>query len=76
MSKIGWQHVYVVLRYDKPDFLIENHQAGNSVTAKSVHRSSDIAQAEVARLNALNSAKSSYYFWQSAKSWPEEEADC
>ena len=41
------------------------------VTVKEVVRSQEVAEAEVARLNALNEGKGVRYFWQTTRLFPE-----
>lgn len=54
--------VYAVLRFD-PEMPSLEHQ----VTVKEVLSSQELAEAEVARLNALNAAKGCRYSWQATR---------
>jgi hypothetical protein len=63
------EEVFAVLRWDRfqgsetsPDMLI---------TVKEVVRSQQLAEAEVARLNALNEGKGVLYWWQTTRLFPE-----
>lgn len=70
MARTDWQHSYVVLRYDSPGRQVDANEISSYVTSKSVHHTSDCAEKEVIRLNKLNEHKGCFYFWQSAKIWP------
>ena len=64
--------VYAVLRYDT------FHGADGSpeliVTVKEVLRSRGLAEAEVARLNALNCDRGARYEWQCTRLYPEGQS--
>ncbi len=56
------KEVYAVIRVD--DFHDRVVPLENKITVKEVVSSLEVADAEVARLNALNGFKGSRYFWQ------------
>jgi hypothetical protein len=56
------RQVYVILRVDS--FQEADVPMERKVTAKKVVWSEEVARAEVERLNALQSDRGSYYFWQ------------
>ena len=63
------QGVYAVLRYDSfhgPDAAPET-----TVTVKEIVRSQELAEAEVARLNALRTDDEVRYWWQYTRLFPE-----
>lgn len=52
---------------DGPDIAFGEY----SVTIKEIVRGIDVAQAEVARLNALNAEKGCRYYWQGTRHFPD-----
>jgi hypothetical protein len=61
--------VFAIVRWDGFHGSETAPQAG--VTVKEVVRSQALAEAEVARLNALNEAKGVHYWWQATRLFPE-----
>jgi hypothetical protein len=61
--------VYAVLRYDS--FQGKDAHPEIAVTVKGVVRTQAVAEAEVARLNAINSEKHVRYWWQYTRLFPE-----
>jgi hypothetical protein len=59
-------HVFVILRFDS-DMAEEFGMKDDYIMVKKVVRSEEIACREVERLNQLNGAKGSVYFWRSAR---------
>jgi hypothetical protein len=67
--------VYAVLRYD--GFQGEEARPEVTITVKEVVRDQAIAEAEVARLNALNGDKNVRYWWQYTRLFPQgSSASC
>jgi hypothetical protein len=64
--------VYAVLRYDA--FQGEDARPEVTVTVKEVVRTQDLAEKEVARLNALNAEKQARYWWQYTRLFPQGES--
>jgi hypothetical protein len=69
MTQKEHEGVYAVLRYDA--FQGENSQPEVAITVKEVVRSLDLAEAEVARLSALNAEKHVRYWWQYTRLFPQ-----
>jgi hypothetical protein len=63
------EEVYAVLRYD--GFLSDVSAPEACVTVKEVVWSRELAEAEVARLNALRAGKDVRYWWQMTRLFPE-----
>ncbi len=63
--------VYAVLRYDA--FQGDDTRPEVAVTVKEVVRGQDLAEAEVARLNALNAEKHVRYWWQYTRLFPRRQ---
>jgi hypothetical protein len=59
------KEVYAVIRVD--DFHDPAVPLENKITVKEIVPSLEVADAEVARLNALNNSKGSRYFWQATR---------
>lgn len=57
--------VYAVIRID------EYSSIRDSITVKEILPTMEQAEREVERLNRLNRDKSSYYFWQATRYFPE-----
>jgi hypothetical protein len=60
--------VFAILRYD--GFHGTDAPVETAVTVKELVRSQAIAEAEVARLNALNADKNVRYWWQYTRLFP------
>ena len=59
-------HVFAILRYDS--YMVEEFgMKTDFITVTKVVRSEEIASREVERLNGINGAKGSVYFWRSAR---------
>ena len=61
--------VFAILRWD--GFHGPNTAPQVLVTVKEVVRSQALAEAEVARLSALNEAKGMHYWWEATRLFPE-----
>jgi hypothetical protein len=61
--------VYAVLRWD--GFQGVDSEPKVLVTVKEIDCSQELAEAEVARLNALNEGKGVHYWWQSRRPFLE-----
>lgn len=59
--------VFAVIRLD-----LFQHEPESQVTVKEIVWERHVAEAEVARLNALNAAKQCRYFWQSTRLAPPQ----
>jgi hypothetical protein len=64
-----YEHVYVIVRYDR--FQEPSEQ---SFTVKEVVKTQAMAEAEVNRLNELNSDKNCTYLWQVTRLFPEGQS--
>jgi hypothetical protein len=64
-----YRHVFAIIRWD-PDMAAVEHQ----VTVTKIVQTEQIAEAEVQRLNALNSAKGCRYFAQLTRLMTDEPA--
>lgn len=61
--------VYAVLRFDS--FHGSDTPPEVTITVKQVVRSRELAEAEVARLNALNGGEGVRYWWQATRLFPD-----
>ncbi len=61
--------VYAILRWD--GFHSADAPPEVLVTVKEIVRSRKLAEAEVARLNALNEGKGCRYWWEQTRLFPE-----
>jgi hypothetical protein len=68
----GQMAVYAVLRYD--GFLGSEVLPEHAITVKEVVWSLELAESEVARLNALQEDKGVRYWWQCTRLYPEGSA--
>ncbi len=59
------KEVYAVIRVD--DFHDPAVPLEDKITVKEIVSSLEVADVEVARLNALNNSKESRYFWQATR---------
>ena len=59
---LKYDHVFAVIRVDR--FHDPMAAPETAITVKKIVLSQQLAEAEVARLNALNGDKGSLYFWQ------------
>ena len=64
--------VFAILRWD--GFHGPDTAPRVRVTVKEVVRSQALAEAEVARLNALNEAKGVHYWWEETPLFPEGQS--
>lgn len=72
MANVNWSYVYVVFRVEPEIFQAsEADDISALITIKEVLPSEEQADAEVQRLNALNSAKGVRYFFQNARHYPD-----
>ena len=72
MAKVNWSYVYVVYRVEPEIFRAsEADDISTHITIKEVLSSEEEADAEVQRLNTLNSAKGVRYFFQNARHYPD-----
>jgi len=65
-----WRHLYVVYRFDHRG-LSKGISADRLITIKEIFGSTEEAENEVVRLNALNAEKGCVYAFQSAKYYPK-----
>ena len=63
------KEIFAVLRFD--GFHSDTTTPAQRVTVKEVVRNKEIAEAEVARLNALNGDKNVLHWWQMTRLFPE-----
>ena len=63
------QEVFAILRWD--GFHTSATSPEVLVTVKEIVRSQELAEAEVARLNALNEGRNVRYWWQPTRLFPE-----
>ena len=70
-----YEHVFAIVRVDTYVDVDMGVEPGAAITVTKVLREQEIAEAEVERLNLLNSPKGSSYFWTITRLEPHPETD-